>query len=87
MSIIMVRSPRSDCNSVAIFHFIWYLRRLPGKDAGDHTCVALRPWSTSVRASAVRPLMAQPMCSSISATFSLLFGTYRQADIAISDPA
>mmetsp|Transcript_17044 Transcript_17044/g.50876 ORF Transcript_17044/g.50876 Transcript_17044/m.50876 type:complete len:276 (-) Transcript_17044:174-1001(-) len=37
--------------------------------------VSLRAWSISVRASAVRPLMAQPMCSSISATFSLLFGT------------
>jgi hypothetical protein len=40
-----------------------------------HTCVSARAWSTSVFASAVSPLIAQPMCSSISATFSMLLGS------------
>lgn len=42
----------------------------------SHTCVSTRPWSMSVRASAVSPLMATPMCSSISATFSMLEGSW-----------
>lgn len=36
---------------------------------------SVRAWSTSVRASAVRPLMAAPMCESISAIFSTLSGS------------
>lgn len=40
-----------------------------------HTCVSALAWSISVFASAVSPLMAQPMCSSISATFSMLLGS------------
>jgi hypothetical protein len=39
------------------------------------TCVSALAWSMSVFASAVSPLMAQPMCSSISATFSMLLGS------------
>jgi hypothetical protein len=39
------------------------------------TCVSALAWSISVFASAVSPLMAQPMCSSISATFSMLLGS------------
>mmetsp|Transcript_8173 Transcript_8173/g.24020 ORF Transcript_8173/g.24020 Transcript_8173/m.24020 type:complete len:248 (-) Transcript_8173:8-751(-) len=38
-------------------------------------CASTRAWSTSVRASAVRPLIAQPMCSSISSIFSMLEGS------------
>lgn len=43
--------------------------------AAPRTCVSARAWSMSVLASAVRPLMAQPMCSSISATFWMLLGS------------
>ena len=40
-----------------------------------HTCVSALAWSTSILASATRPLMAQPTCSSISITFSMLLGS------------
>jgi hypothetical protein len=39
------------------------------------TWVSARAWSINVLASAVRPLIAQPMCSSISATFWMLLGS------------
>lgn len=38
-------------------------------------CVSTRPWSMRVRASAVSPDIAQPMCSSISRIFSMLLGS------------
>ena len=39
------------------------------------TCVSTLACSMSVRASAVRPLMATPMCVSTSAIFSMLDGS------------
>ena len=41
-------------------------------------CVSTRAWSMSVRASAVRPDMAQAMWESISSTFSMLEGSCRE---------
>lgn len=44
---------------------------------GSHLwfCVSTRPWSMSVRASAVSPDIAHAMCSSISRIFSMLLGS------------
>ena len=46
-------------------------------EESNKTCVSTRPCSTRVRASAVRPLIAHPTCSSISIIFSTLLGSYK----------
>ena len=46
----------------------------------EHTCVSARAWSINVLASAVRPLMAHPICSSISMIFSMLLGSCGNKD-------
>lgn len=81
----------SGCNVVARgvhqSHGLWRLRQLQQRLDNPKpkflecrpTCVSTRALSMRVLASAVSPLMATPMCSSISATFSMLVGSCRHA--------
>ena len=55
-----------------------------GTSAHALTWHSVRAWSTSVLASAVRPLMAMPMWVSTSAIFSMLLGSCTEACLALT---